>query len=345
LQLVRGFIFFVYHSGIDAYDSDLTDNSKAISDQKTLLEKSSTRKMIRRVKDDTSSLYVQCDSMSLHSRVSQCSDTLSKMSKTFEFDRELFISKVYERIHEKVLRGSRNDTVQTLRRPKNNVESTPDLFKVPAEEPQQSDEKSKSQSIECELEENWLEFDRTSLVSKVSDKAPSGSPKNIVQSLHRQKHTRKFTMNLSRTITEDPGKINSRSIDDKLQRDSRGRRGECRILVLGDDECGQVFLKQTKIFHSQGFTTEELQDYKAVVGNNVQDITNAINSVLGEASIEMDEITKGYAQLLSQEWTNSSTSDVVVSNEAAEALQGLWASEQFSVLLQSTNFRLPSSAE
>ena len=72
---------------------------------------------------------------------------------------------------------------------------------------------------------------------------------------------------------------------------------------------------------------------------------NAINSVLGEASIEMDEITKGYAQLLSQKWTNSSTSDVVVSNEAAEALQGLWASEQFSMLLQSTNFRLPSSAE
>jgi hypothetical protein len=291
LQLVRGFIFFAYHCGIDSNSSDLTDNSKSISDQKTLLEKSSTRKVIRRVKDDTSSLYVQCDSLSLHSRVSQCSDTLSKMSKTFEFDRELFISKVYERIHEKVLRGSRNDTAQTLRRRENNVESAPGLFKVPAEDLQQSDEKSKLQFIEFELEENSFEFDRTSHISKVYEKAPRGSPKNIVQSLHRQNHTRKFTTNLSRTTTEDPGKVNSRFIDETLQRDARGRRGACRILVLGDDECGQVFLKQTKIFHSHGFTTEELQDYKAVVRNNVQEIMNAMNSVLGGASIEMDEIT------------------------------------------------------
>jgi hypothetical protein len=345
LQLVRGFIFFAYHGDIDAYSSDLTDNSKAISSQKTLLEKSSTRKMIRRVKDDTSSLYIQCDSMSLHSRVSQCSDTLSKMSKTFEFDRELFISKAYERIHEKILRGSRHNTAQTLRRRKDNVESTPDLFNVLAADPQQSDGKSKSQSIECEIEENSFVFDPTSLISKMHERAPRGSPKNIFQSLHRQKYTRNFTMNFSRTTTEDPGKINSRFIDEELQRDSRGRGGACRILVLGDDECGQAFLKQTKIFHSHGFTTEELQDYKAVVRNNVQEIMNATNSVLREASIEMDEITQRYAQILSQEWTNSSTSNAVISNKAAEALQGLWESEQFSTLLQSTNFRLPSSAK
>jgi hypothetical protein len=35
LQILRGVIFFAYHGGIDAYSTDLTDNSKAISDQKT----------------------------------------------------------------------------------------------------------------------------------------------------------------------------------------------------------------------------------------------------------------------------------------------------------------------
>lgn len=74
-----------------------------------MLEKTSTRKIFKRVKDDTSSLYVQRDTSSIYSR---CTDNLSKISKIFEFDRELFISKVYE----KALRGSLKDTVKSMRR-------------------------------------------------------------------------------------------------------------------------------------------------------------------------------------------------------------------------------------
>ncbi len=74
-----------------------------------MLEKTSTRKIFKRVEDDTSSLYVQRDSSSIYSR---CNDNLSRISKIFEFDRELFISKVYE----KALRGSLKDTVENIRR-------------------------------------------------------------------------------------------------------------------------------------------------------------------------------------------------------------------------------------
>jgi guanine nucleotide-binding protein G(i) subunit alpha len=59
-----------------------------------MLEKTSTRKIFKRFKDDTSSLYIQRDSASFYSRYA---DNLSKIPKTFEFDRELFISKVYEK--------------------------------------------------------------------------------------------------------------------------------------------------------------------------------------------------------------------------------------------------------
>ncbi|KAF4624195.1 hypothetical protein G7Y89_g13977 [Cudoniella acicularis] len=84
-------------------------NCKAISDQRVLLEKSSTRKIFQRVRDDSSSLYVQRDSASLYSR---CTDNLSKISKVFHFDRELFLSRVYE----KALLSSMKDTVENLRR-------------------------------------------------------------------------------------------------------------------------------------------------------------------------------------------------------------------------------------
>jgi hypothetical protein len=84
-------------------------NSKAISEQKNMLEKTSTRKIFNRVKDDTSSLYVQRNSTSLSSRYT---DNLSKISKMFEFDRELFTSRVYE----KALRGSLKDAIGKVRR-------------------------------------------------------------------------------------------------------------------------------------------------------------------------------------------------------------------------------------
>ena len=48
---------------------------------------------------DSASLFVHRDTASL---ISQCTDNLSKLSAVFSFDRELFVSTIYER----VLRGS-----------------------------------------------------------------------------------------------------------------------------------------------------------------------------------------------------------------------------------------------
>jgi len=79
-----------------------------------LLEKSSSRKIFKRVKDDSPSLYVHRDTASFHSR---CTDNLSKISMVFAFDRELFLSDIYER----VLRGSLKES---LRRQQADVKST-----------------------------------------------------------------------------------------------------------------------------------------------------------------------------------------------------------------------------
>lgn len=113
--------------------------SEAISEQKIMLEKTSTRKIFQRVKDNTSSLYVQRDSTSICSR---CTDNLSKLSKKFEFDRELFISKVYE----KALRGSMKDTVENIRR----VQQQSYLLATPKER----HNNRRNRLVGCELEKN-----------------------------------------------------------------------------------------------------------------------------------------------------------------------------------------------
>lgn len=96
--------------------------SKAISGQRMLLEKPSTRKIFQRVNDDSSSLYGHHESNSLYSK---CTDNLSKISKVFEFDRQVFGSRAYER----ALRGSLSDTVDNLRRQQSRGDQVPEPIK------------------------------------------------------------------------------------------------------------------------------------------------------------------------------------------------------------------------
>lgn len=81
-----------------------------ISDQKTILERSASRRIFRQVRDDTSSLYAQGGSSSLHSAWTGTVSNMSKLSQVFHFDRDLFVTKVYER----AMRQSMKDTVKTL---------------------------------------------------------------------------------------------------------------------------------------------------------------------------------------------------------------------------------------
>jgi hypothetical protein len=78
-----------------------------------LLEKSSTRRVLQQAEYDSASLFVHRDTDSF---ISNLTDNLSKLSVVFSFDRELFVSKVYER----VLRGS---IKESLRRQQGSVEA------------------------------------------------------------------------------------------------------------------------------------------------------------------------------------------------------------------------------
>lgn len=74
-------------------------HSKILSEQKSLLENSNTRKVFTRAQIDSASLYVNRDSASF---VSRFTDNLSKLSVVFNFDSELFSSRIYQQ----ALRGS-----------------------------------------------------------------------------------------------------------------------------------------------------------------------------------------------------------------------------------------------
>ena len=80
-------------------------SSKTLSAQQRYLETSKNRKVLHRAKADSVSLYVHRDSASLTSKMT---DNLSKISRVFEFDSNIFSTGVYER----AFRGSVRDLLR-----------------------------------------------------------------------------------------------------------------------------------------------------------------------------------------------------------------------------------------
>jgi hypothetical protein len=77
-------------------------------EQKGLLERSSSRKVLKKLADDSASLIVHRDSSSLFTYYT---DNQSKLSRTFNFDLEVFSSKAYER----AIRGALKTVVRQRR--------------------------------------------------------------------------------------------------------------------------------------------------------------------------------------------------------------------------------------
>jgi len=247
----------------------LTIRSKAISEQNKVLQKSSTRKTLRRVRDDTSSLYVQDDSASLRS---QWTGKLSNFSKVFDFDRELFVSKVYENV------------IRTFMKPQSAFKMN-DTLTIPHHQPPAA--------------ESWTSHDQ---------------------------------------------KLRSLHIDRQLAEEAKLLRREVKIVLLGDRDHAQTFAKQMKIIHMGGFTTEELQEYQAVVRSDLRDIMEVIDSVIQQSNIEMDDITLHQARDLSRELKNASEGSLNIPLPAVEAIQVLWASEQLRNLWDSKDVYIPATA-
>jgi hypothetical protein len=74
-----------------------------MAEQKLLLEKPRTRRILRNAKADSASLFVHRDTTS---RMSRLTDNLSKMSVVFDFDPVVFSSNVYHRVFRGSLKNS-----------------------------------------------------------------------------------------------------------------------------------------------------------------------------------------------------------------------------------------------
>ncbi|KAJ7822052.1 guanine nucleotide-binding protein alpha-3 subunit [Mycena leptocephala] len=69
----------------------------------------------------------------------------------------------------------------------------------------------------------------------------------------------------------------SNKIDLQLEQDSKRYKKECKILLLGSGESGKsTIVKQMKIIHQQGFSTNELLAFRPIIHKNAVDSAQAV---------------------------------------------------------------------
>ncbi|KAI1504818.1 hypothetical protein F5X99DRAFT_349869 [Biscogniauxia marginata] len=82
-------------------------NCNTLAAQKSLLDTPETRNALKQTKEDSASLYVLRDIDSFWSRTtSRITGVSSKLSLIFDFDRELFTSRVYNLVHREAMKQS-----------------------------------------------------------------------------------------------------------------------------------------------------------------------------------------------------------------------------------------------
>ncbi|KAL8376621.1 hypothetical protein RB595_007636 [Gaeumannomyces hyphopodioides] len=147
-------------------------NTTLLSEQKEILEHPQTRKVFKKMQDDTASLYVHRDVDSLVTATAT-SISSSKRSIQFDFDAELFISRIYE----KWIRGSVKKSLHHQQSETPYLSRTKPQSLVPKisafTHDEAAEQKKHSQRIDKDLEEDKKRLSRECRILVLGDESGS----------------------------------------------------------------------------------------------------------------------------------------------------------------------------
>ncbi|KAH8735651.1 guanine nucleotide-binding protein alpha-3 subunit [Ilyonectria robusta] len=152
---------------------------------------------------------------------------------------------------------------------------------------------------------------------------------------------------MSSSNEEVDQKKKSQAIDKILEEDSKRLRKECKILLLGSGESGKsTIVKQMKIIHLQGYSEDELFNYRPTVFKNLVECAKAVITAMQQFNIEpQNDENKTHAEFL-MEYQAESGPQAQIDAQVGVAVQSLWEDPARELLMEhQTEFYLMDSAE
>ncbi|KAI9431188.1 G-protein alpha subunit [Lactarius indigo] len=137
-------------------------------------------------------------------------------------------------------------------------------------------------------------------------------------------------------------------IDRQIEEDSKRYKRECKILLLGSGESGKsTIVKQMKIIYHNGYTPEDLLDFRLPIWTNLLQSAHAVVNALARFNLEpVTAANRANCERILAYELATDDSDFFFSPDIAQAIQDLWADEIIAALMTSysTNFYLMDSA-
>lgn len=138
----------------------------------------------------------------------------------------------------------------------------------------------------------------------------------------------------------------SQEIDKRIAEDAQKFKKECKILLLGSGESGKsTIVKQMKIIHQDGFSRDELIQYRPIIYRNL--LESAHNIILAMRKIGVDCVTPENRAMTERilDYEVLASPEFYFSEEMAKAIFELWRDPIIPTIMDhSSEFYLMDSA-
>ena len=138
----------------------------------------------------------------------------------------------------------------------------------------------------------------------------------------------------------------SNRIDEELQKSARDREDVVKLLLLGTGESGKsTIVKQMKIIHGNGYSNEELNNFKTVVHSNLLTSVTQVITATEKLNIQLHHSSNQAHAMEIVKFSSSLKPGLVIPSDVGEKMKLLWKDDGFQECLKhASEYYLSDSA-
>ena len=142
------------------------------------------------------------------------------------------------------------------------------------------------------------------------------------------------------------GRRASNRIDRELQKSARDREYVVKLLLLGGGESGKsTIVKQMKIIHGDGYSNEELNNFKTVVHSNLLTSMTQVINATEKLNIQLHHSSNQAHAMEIVKCSSSLKPGLVIPTDVGEKMKLLWKDDGFQeCLIRAAEYHLSDSA-
>ncbi|KAH7247273.1 uncharacterized protein BKA55DRAFT_540604 [Fusarium redolens] len=296
-------------------------NSNALEEQRKTLQQPKAIRAFEEVDRDTASLIVHRDTDSI---VTATSVSSSRWSVQFAFDKELFITRVYER-------WIRN--LATMRRTQSQVQSN-------------TSQENKQQSFDSDLSLSNRPSQIEGTIMTRTDTMASGRSSRSSLSLGERitSFRRSAKGQESQPLAEKLQAEESHRIDQKLKDESKLASREIKAVIFGLKIRKRMFEEMRRFSGQPCYTNEQLAFFRPIIFETLIRSVKYLAEALQHDRIidEMDTAQHWLESMLSDEELNPETG---LDSEFATTVRSIMEHPATKALMEDNDFNLPDNGE